>query len=131
MKKYLLLLISFFLLSCASMQTKRENYVSSHPELDAHQSDAILRGDVIEGMTHEMVSASWGRPVRTAKEVVPGKDIIIWFYKIPSNEFMNHYNVRFVNGQVRTVKLSNKVRLRNPPKQIHHYHRLPPPRPRR
>lgn len=40
----------------------REGYVSAHPELNPQIKEAILKGEIIAGMTEEEVKASWGSP---------------------------------------------------------------------
>jgi hypothetical protein len=43
---------------------KRSLYVDSHPELDVVYAEAILNGQIMVGMSQEMVEASWGKPSR-------------------------------------------------------------------
>ena len=61
---FIILLIMSLLIGCS---VSREAYVSSHPELNPTIKEAILRGEVLEGMTENEVRASWGRPNQIVK----------------------------------------------------------------
>ncbi len=57
------ILLSAALLSCSIPTSKeRLRYVNLHPETGEAIKKAILRGDVIVGMTKFEVYASWGGP---------------------------------------------------------------------
>ncbi len=45
----------------------REGYVSAHPELNPTIKEAILKGEVLEGMTEDEGKASWGSPSQIVK----------------------------------------------------------------
>jgi outer membrane protein assembly factor BamE (lipoprotein component of BamABCDE complex) len=45
----------------------REGYVSAHPELNPQIKEAIIKGEVLEGMTEDEVKASWGSPYQVVK----------------------------------------------------------------
>lgn len=43
---------------------ERALYVQQHPDLSEQMADAILNGQIMVGMTKEMVQTAWGKPVR-------------------------------------------------------------------
>jgi outer membrane protein assembly factor BamE (lipoprotein component of BamABCDE complex) len=43
---------------------KRSLYVDDHPEISELMADAILNGQIMVGMTSDMVQVAWGKPVR-------------------------------------------------------------------
>jgi outer membrane protein assembly factor BamE (lipoprotein component of BamABCDE complex) len=45
----------------------REAYISGHPELNPKIKEAIIKGEVLEGMTEDEVRASWGTPYQIVK----------------------------------------------------------------
>jgi hypothetical protein len=47
-----------------SASVKRMAYVDEHPELPELMADAITNGQIMVGMTEEMVEVSWGKPAR-------------------------------------------------------------------
>jgi len=53
---------------CAADQaaTRRNTYVDEHPDLSEMMAEAILNGQIMVGMTEEMVKVSWGSPARVA-----------------------------------------------------------------
>lgn len=64
-------LLAFPTLGCATggpimkpSLTSRQEYVQNHPELSPEIKQAILAGQVINGMTKEAVRVSWGEPTR-------------------------------------------------------------------
>ncbi|MBM4272951.1 MAG: outer membrane protein assembly factor BamE [Deltaproteobacteria bacterium] len=65
-KKILFIIIAIMslLIGC---YTSREGYVSAHPELNPKIKEAILKGEVLEGMTEEEVKASRGTPAQIVK----------------------------------------------------------------
>jgi outer membrane protein assembly factor BamE (lipoprotein component of BamABCDE complex) len=65
-KKILFVIILIMSLSIGCY-APREGYVSAHPELNPKIKEAILRGEVLEGMTEDEVRASWGRPAQIVK----------------------------------------------------------------
>lgn len=73
MRQYLsaalvVLVAGVFLISgCTTTSTAVKNrtfYVDAHPELSEMMAEAILNGQIMVGMSHEMVTASWGNPSR-------------------------------------------------------------------
>lgn len=57
----------FVITGCSSLNRTlmaRTLFVDDHPELSEMQADAILNGQIMVGMTHEMVTAAWGKPSR-------------------------------------------------------------------
>jgi len=61
---FIILLIMSLLMGCS---VSREAYVSAHPELNSTIKEAIIKGEVLEGMTEDEVRASWGRPNQIVK----------------------------------------------------------------
>ena len=62
----------------------RSLYVDEHPELPQLTADAIQKGQIMVGMSQEMVEVAWGKPVR--KEPVNLEDATAhWIY---GNYFM-------------------------------------------
>ena len=61
---------------------KRSSYVDEHPELPELMADAILGGQIMVGMTEEMVEVAWGKPARVEDVTVADeKDITTqWIY---------------------------------------------------
>lgn len=59
-----IILIVISLLGCS---VSREAFVDAHPELNQTFKEAILRGEVLEGMTEDEVKASWGSPNQIVK----------------------------------------------------------------
>jgi hypothetical protein len=62
---------------------KRSLYVDEHPELPEMTAEAILNGQVMVGMTEEMVETAWGKPVRIEpvdKDDGPGDVAMRWIY---------------------------------------------------
>lgn len=45
----------------------RSLYVTEHPEMPRKYADAILAGQVVVGMSRDMVRAAWGEPTRLEK----------------------------------------------------------------
>lgn len=56
---FIIILIMSLLIGCS---VSREGYISAHPELNPKIKEAIIKGEVLEGMTEDEVKASWGRP---------------------------------------------------------------------
>jgi hypothetical protein len=55
------------LAGCASTNRaaiERSLYVDKHPTLSEQMAEAILNGQIMVGMTEEMVQVAWGKPVR-------------------------------------------------------------------
>jgi hypothetical protein len=80
---FLVVLIAGVLVSgCATTNQAALNrtlFVDAHPELSELMADAILNGQIMVGMTEEMVSAAWGRPSRV--EAVEEDDAVSrWIY---------------------------------------------------
>ena len=71
MKKMILYVFGFIfvLIGCAAGGpllkpgfSFRSGYINNHPELAVGVKNAILKGEVIKGMTKDEVRASWGKP---------------------------------------------------------------------
>jgi hypothetical protein len=56
---FISVLIMLFSIGCA---VSKEGYISAHPELNPKIKEAIIKGEVLEGMTEDEVKASWGSP---------------------------------------------------------------------
>ncbi|MCK9376954.1 MAG: outer membrane protein assembly factor BamE [Syntrophobacterales bacterium] len=61
---FIIILILSLSIGCS---VSREAYISAHPELNPTMKEAILKGEVLEGMTEDEVRASWGRPNQIVK----------------------------------------------------------------
>lgn len=73
---------AFLFAGCAttgSTNAKRSMYVDAHPELPEIMAEAILNGQIMVGMTYDMVQAAWGKPSRS--EPVQEEDAVTnWIY---------------------------------------------------
>jgi hypothetical protein len=65
---------------------KRSSYVDEHPELPELMADAILSGQIMVGMTQEMVEVAWGKPARV-EDVAEEEDSDITTQWIYGNHF--------------------------------------------
>jgi hypothetical protein len=77
-----LLAIAVAAVGCATVDQsaqKRSLYVDQHPELSVPVADAILNGQIMVGMTQEMVQAAWGKAVRV-EPVVREDAVTQWIY---------------------------------------------------
>jgi outer membrane protein assembly factor BamE (lipoprotein component of BamABCDE complex) len=77
----------------------RESYVSTHPELNPTIKEAIIKGEVLEGMTEDEVKASWGSP----SQIVKGTegDFYYVYMRHGGKGSYSHYVVVFdKNGKV-------------------------------
>ena len=109
MKKYLYMFpVLMLLVSCTTMATRGNNYVSMHEGLSMDQRLAILKGKVIPGMTPDMVMASWGKPVDVRKEKINGKEFTNWIYETKIDFVIYNYVVRFIGGIVVYEKLADE-----------------------
>ena len=70
----------------------REDYVSAHPALAPHIIEAILKEQIIRGMSQEDVKVSWGAPERTNRTVGAWGVHEQWVYKSTT------YFLYFENG---------------------------------
>lgn len=112
--------LSLLLCSCATTsQAKmpnyesRKNYVEIHPGLASEIKQAILKGDVIEGMTKQDVLAAWGEPSkihrysehkRLIDETNENTHDENWLYDQPFYSFAPRKFVRFgIDGIVNYV----------------------------
>jgi len=88
MRQYLILTLVFSLagalmfIGCATVNQaamQRSAYVDAHPELSELMADPINNGQIMVGMTSEMVQVAWGKPVRM--ETVEAEDAATqWIY---------------------------------------------------
>ncbi len=93
--------------SCTTSRVRREKFVSENPALSQNIKSAVTRGEVIRGMSEDDVRASWGEPVNVVSEVrEDGRPVTTWVYEKTFGNYVNVYNVRFVDGRVFEVALS-------------------------
>lgn len=60
----IIVLIMSLSIGCA---VSKEGYISAHIELNPKIKEAIIKGEVLEGMTEDEVRASWGSPSQVVK----------------------------------------------------------------
>ena len=79
--------------SCTPPQRHlRERYVNDNPELKNEIRKAILRGDVIVGMTKEQVYASWATPIYKQEVTEKQTTYEVWTYPdLKDSPFVNLY----------------------------------------
>jgi len=98
----------FLLLSCTPPKRHaRARYVNDTPGLKSEIRNAILAGDVIEGMTKEQVYASWATPIFKGEKTENGREYEYWTYPdMKDSPFVNLY---FRNDiVVKIIKLDKK-----------------------
>lgn len=110
-KNFFFVFIFLLIVSCTSIHKKREIYLKEHPELTDHQKEAILNGNIISGMSMDMVTASWGKPENIINEVIKDRNIERWFYKKERGDYINRYVVSFHQGLVIRVKFKGHNKL--------------------
>jgi hypothetical protein len=98
------------LAGCATMQGKRRQFVVAHPDLNDAQKNAVLNGEIVAGMTEDMVRASWGQPLDIVQELIEGQQRVSWIYQQSGDDHVNTYRVRFADGRVNDVRLINTQR---------------------
>jgi len=67
---------------CASNQaeTRRTTFVDEHPDLSEVMAEAILNGQIMVGMSEEMVKSSWGSPARVGTASDEDDAKVQWIY---------------------------------------------------
>jgi len=105
MKKTVLILSIVFLTGCATVQTRRTEFVKAHTELAPEQRDAIMKGAVITGMSRDMVIATWGEPIDEVNEIINGNEVKSWIFQAFVGDHVNIYAVKFTNELVSEVRL--------------------------
>ncbi len=89
MRQHLILVLvlafagALLLAGCATTNhaaLERAAFVDRHPELTEQMAEALLDGQIMVGMSREMVQIAWGSPVRV--ETVDGEDdaVVHWIY---------------------------------------------------
>jgi hypothetical protein len=71
------------LTGCAADQaaSRRSTFVDEHPSLSETMAEAILNGQIMVGMSEEMVKVSWGSPARVASVTDDEEDAKVqWIY---------------------------------------------------
>lgn len=63
----ILLIIILIMSLSIGCYTSREGYISAHPELNPRIKEAIIKGEILAGMTEDEVRASWGSPSQIVK----------------------------------------------------------------
>lgn len=110
-KVFLAILLCFILLGCSAYHWKsfqpnkrREKYIQEHPDLTHLVKQAILRGDVILGMTTSEVIASRGQPWkvnRTTGEFGIHEQWVMFAYEyIGTRKDQQYGYIYFENGKV-------------------------------
>ncbi len=123
----LILLVVLSLLSgCVTMVRQRERFVSTHTELTEAERSAILRGEIIGGMSEDMVLASWGEPLDVISEVQEGRNVTSWIYQQDTGSYIHTYRVEFEYGEVQEVRLLSASERRYAPYYRRHNRRIYP-----
>ena len=63
------------------MARRRDEYVSNHPDLSPEYKEAILSGNIVNGMNEEHMVASIGHPRRTQILTVEPARSEVWIYR--------------------------------------------------
>ncbi len=82
---------------------KRDKYIQDHPELTKDTVEKIEKGIVAPGMTREMVSAIWGKPIGV-DYTEEGDEILFYENQTPGGETSRITKVHFKDGKVLSVK---------------------------
>jgi len=112
MKNVILLLSIMLLTGCATTQTRRTEFVKIHTELAPQYRDAIMKGEVIPGMSREMVIAAWGQPVDEVTEIINGQEVKSWIFQVYAGDNINTYGVKFMDelvGEVRLINVQKRI----------------------
>lgn len=89
---------------------RREAYVQNHPDLSEDVRDAILWGEVIQGMNKPEVQAAMGKPSTTsAVREENGHTIHLWYYYY-GIECHENYEVKFVNGESESINEGERLK---------------------
>lgn len=85
MKYKFLFILGCFVIMCAGCESaansRRTNYIQTHPDMVAEQKSLLLEGKLWVGMSKEEVSASLGNPYLVQKEMLKEKEIWSYMYK--------------------------------------------------
>jgi hypothetical protein len=106
--KYLIVFMTLVLVTgCASSQHR---YLASNPNLSKDVAEAILKNNIVHGMTKENVRVSVGDPEKTHGYIKDGRLIELWIY----SEFAWHEleEIIFENGFVIGWNLPDSVKKR-------------------
>jgi len=76
----LLVLMGAVLAACSTTETRRKERSESFGALSADQQKAVLKGRIVEGLTHDGVYIALGEPLRKRKGVWKGKQVESWVY---------------------------------------------------
>lgn len=90
---------------------RRALYLTEHPEVDGGYAEAIMAGQVMIGMSPEMVSAAWGKPQRAERRTPPREataEQSVPNTRVEPEEVNRIWNVRYVYGNyLVNVKVAN------------------------
>lgn len=85
MRRLLLLSVVISTIVCTGCDTtskyRRENYISTHPEMSVEQKNLMSKGKLWVGMTPEEVCASLGNPYLKQEEILKEKEVWSYMYK--------------------------------------------------
>ena len=88
MKKIIILISIIFLASCAHKYNveKANTYLMSHKDRPAHIKEALLAGNVVQGMNEEEVHICVGKPdiITTTQSFPSNEEVTFWGYLAPS-----------------------------------------------
>lgn len=97
-------IMGLLLVSCATANMKRQQYVLQHPQLPVDRQNAIVNGEIIQGMGFDEVAASIGKPVSSTQETGPdGRQVTRWMYFKRLGSYTSVYEVRFFDGRAAGV----------------------------
>lgn len=85
----------------AAVTERRSLYLTEHPDVDSGFAEAILAGQIMIGMTPEMVSAAWGQPQRADQRKPPAQatpEQAALNARLEPEEAQRLWGVRYVYG---------------------------------
>lgn len=87
---------------------RRKEFANRHPEWTEEVSQAVLAGNVLEGMTTDQVLASYGKPLEILKTLEKsGRDHELWLYTTAYLTFDSDV----MTGQEDVMKIETKYSL--------------------
>lgn len=85
----------------AAVPERRALYLTEHPEVPGSFAEAIMAGQIMIGMSPDMVTAAWGKPARVDRRVPPREatpEEAAPSGRVDEAEVGKIWNVRFVYG---------------------------------